>query len=83
MFVSDFYNKISKLIYAEILTKKGYKIAVHHIETIKPFRIDSEMKRSLEVMNRVILDDDYCDGVAKAIAFDLLRRLVLLWKYLD
>ena len=29
---------------AEILTKKGYKIAVHHIETIKPFRIDSGMK---------------------------------------
>ena len=31
----------------------------------------------------LVLDDDYCDGVAKAIAFDLLRRLVLLWKYLD
>ena len=32
----------------KILTKKGFKIAVHHIETIKPFKIDSEMKRSLE-----------------------------------
>ena len=60
---------------AEILTKKGYKIAVHHIETIKPFRVDSEMKRSLEAAGTgLVLDDDYCDGVAKAIAFDLLKE---------
>ena len=60
---------------AEILTKKGYKIAVHHIETIKPFRIDSKMKKSLEAAGTgLVLDDDYCDGVAKAIAFDLFKE---------
>ena len=60
---------------ADILSKKGFKVAVHHIETIKPFRIDSEMKRSLEAAGiGLVLDDDYCDGVAKAIAFDLFKE---------
>ncbi|MDA9689851.1 hypothetical protein N9V13_05520 [Betaproteobacteria bacterium] len=60
---------------ADSLAKKGYKIAVYHIETIKPFKIEPETKVSLIVSGLgLVLDDDYCDGVAKAIAFDLSKE---------
>ena len=73
MLVSDFYNEICGDGCND--TTKGYKIAVNHIETIKPFRVDSEMKRSLEASGvGLVLDDDYSDGVAKAIAFDLVKE---------
>lgn len=55
------------------LNKKGYKIAFVNILWIKPLKLK---KQSIENLKKskfggIILDDDYTDGVAKAIANDL------------
>ena len=58
---------------AEELLKEGIRVAVHHIMQIKPFKpsllaIDS---LSESKYGGVVLDDDYTNGIAKSLAFDL------------
>ena len=51
----------------------GSRIAVHHVRRLRPFRPSTEMIADLRasVFGGVVLDDDYPDGAAKAIAHDL------------
>jgi len=55
------------------LLREGLKVAVHHIFRVKPL---GHSKKLLESLRRsrfggCVLDDDYPDGIAKAIGFDL------------
>jgi len=54
------------------LEKEGYKVAVHHIVNIKPFNPTDNDKLVLKrAKHGIVLDDDYVDGIAKSLAFDL------------
>lgn len=55
------------------LLAEGIKVAVHHIFRIKPFEPNETMLKSLKNSRcgGCVLDDDYPDGIAKAIGFDL------------
>jgi pyruvate/2-oxoglutarate/acetoin dehydrogenase E1 component len=59
---------------AKELEKEGYRVAVHHIVNIKPFQ-PSESDRTALMRARygIVLDDDYVDGIAKSLAFDLCK----------
>jgi len=61
---------------AKELEKEGYRVAVHHIVNIKPFQ-PSENDRTALMRARygIILDDDYVDGIAKSLAFDLSKGI--------
>jgi pyruvate dehydrogenase E1 component beta subunit len=55
------------------LLAEGIKVAVHHIFRIKPFVPGKALLRSLTSSRRggCVLDDDYADGIAKVLGFDL------------
>jgi len=57
---------------AELL-KVGIKAAVHHIFQIKPFTPSTLCIKSItnSKFGGIVLDDDYVDGIAKSLAFDL------------
>jgi pyruvate dehydrogenase E1 component beta subunit len=56
------------------LEKEGYKVAVHHIVNIKPFNPTENDKLVLKrAKYGIVLDDDYVDGIAKSLAFDLCK----------
>jgi pyruvate/2-oxoglutarate/acetoin dehydrogenase E1 component len=56
------------------LEKEGYKIAVHHLVNIKPFRpSDTDKMALIKARFGIVIDDDYVDGIAKSLAFDLLQ----------
>jgi pyruvate/2-oxoglutarate/acetoin dehydrogenase E1 component len=57
------------------LLREGIKLAVHHVYRIKPFTPTHKMLHSLAKsrFGGCVLDDDYVDGVAKALGFDLMR----------
>ena len=56
------------------LEKEGYKVAVHHIVNIKPFKPTENDKLVLKrAKHGIVLDDDYVDGIAKSLAFDLCK----------
>jgi len=61
---------------AKELQKEGYKVSVHHIVNIKPFQ-PSESDRTALMRARygIVLDDDYVDGIAKNLAFDLSKGI--------
>ena len=60
---------------AEDLTKRGYRVSVFHIESIKPLKLSNEALKNLKSsLIGLVTDDDYCDGIAKAIAFDLTSQ---------
>jgi pyruvate/2-oxoglutarate/acetoin dehydrogenase E1 component len=58
---------------SKILLEYGIKVAVHHIFKIKPFIPSEKMIDSIIRSNygACIIDDDYVDGIAKSIGFDL------------
>jgi acetoin:2,6-dichlorophenolindophenol oxidoreductase subunit beta len=58
---------------SKVLLKEGIKVAVHHIFRVKPFCPTGDMIKSLRHSRRggCVLDDDYPEGVAKTIGFDL------------
>jgi len=59
---------------SEALRKEGYKVSVHHIVNIKPFKPTTNDKLSLNKAKfGIVLDDDYVDGIAKSLAFDLAQ----------
>jgi len=56
------------------LEKEGYKVAVHHIVNIKPFNpTDNDRQVLKRARYGIVLDDDYVDGIAKSLAFDLCK----------
>jgi pyruvate dehydrogenase E1 component beta subunit len=56
------------------LEKEGYKVAVHHIVNIKPFNPTNNDRQALKrARYGIVLDDDYVDGIAKSLAFDLCK----------
>jgi len=58
------------------LEKEGYKVAVHHIVNIKPFNPTENDRLSLKrAKHGIVLDDDYVDGIAKSLAFDLSKGI--------
>ena len=57
---------------AKELEKEGIQVDVCHIMEIKPFRPSVEELASLRRTGKgIVLDDDYVDGIAKSLAFDL------------
>ena len=56
------------------LEKEGYRVAVHHIVNIKPFNpTDNDRQALKRARYGIVLDDDYVDGIAKSLAFDLCK----------
>jgi pyruvate/2-oxoglutarate/acetoin dehydrogenase E1 component len=61
---------------AKELQKEGYKVAVHHIVNIKPFQpTESDKTALMRARYGIVLDDDYVDGIAKSLAFDLSKGI--------
>jgi pyruvate/2-oxoacid:ferredoxin oxidoreductase alpha subunit len=56
---------------AEEFKKIGIKVNVIHINQIKPFNIKEEYLPY--ITDGLVIDDDYVDGVAKPIAFDVQK----------
>lgn len=56
---------------AEEFKKIGIKVNVIHINQIKPFNIKEEYLPY--ITDGLVIDDDYVDGVAKPIAFDIQK----------
>ena len=58
---------------AEELASESSRVAVHHIYQLKPFEPCASSIADLRasVYGGIVLDDDYPDGVAKALAHDL------------
>ena len=58
----------------ELFNEKGLKVAVHHIFRIKPFSPSNQSLMDLThaKYGGCVLDDDYVDGIAKSLAFDLM-----------
>lgn len=57
---------------AALYAQDGPRVSVHHIWRLKPFAPSHEALNDLARSERgIVLDDDYPDGVAKAIAHDL------------
>jgi len=56
------------------LIEEGIKVAVYHVFRIKPFKPSSASLRALAnaKIGGCVLDDDYVDGIAKSLAFDLI-----------
>ena len=72
MFVSYFYYAVCCNGSYGTVAKKRIRVAVYHIESIKPILLNELARESLkEAGFGLILDDDYKDGVGKCIALDL------------
>lgn len=58
---------------AEELLQEGIRVAVHHVVEIKPFKPNMLALDSLSESKYggIVLDDDYTNGIAKSLAFDL------------
>jgi len=58
------------------LAKENIRVAIHHIMQIKPFEPSRDAVHSLKrsVYGGIVLDDDYVDGIAKSLAFDLIEQ---------
>ena len=51
--------------------RRDIKVNVIHINQIKPFNIKEEYLPY--ITDGLVIDDDYVDGVAKPIAFDIQK----------
>ncbi len=58
-----------------ILEKEGFKIGIANILWIKPFSIKKEWKDAIKTskFGGIVLDDDYEEGVATNLAFELMK----------
>ena len=56
---------------AKELEKEGTKVNIIHINQIKPFKIKKEYVNF--ITNGLVIDDDYVDGIAKAISYDIQK----------
>ena len=59
---------------SNLLLKEGLLVSVHHIFRIKPLEIKATFLNSLSnsKCGGCVLDDDYVNGIAKSVAFDLV-----------
>lgn len=61
---------------AKELAKEGINVSVHHIVDVKPLRLNQLDYITLAFTGKgIVLDDDYTDGIAKSIAYDIERRV--------
>jgi len=58
---------------AKELSKKGLRVSVFHIRQIKPFQMRLEGLQQIYKAPFIVLDDDYVDGIAKSLAFNLAK----------
>ena len=58
------------------LEKEGYKIGIANILWIKPFSIKKDWEQAVlkSKFGGIVLDDDYTDGVASNLAFQLIKK---------
>lgn len=60
----------------ETLNNKGINSSIIHTFRIKPFTLT---KKEIECLRNskhiIIIDDDYPDGLAKALAFDIMKMV--------
>ena len=58
------------------LEKEGYKIGIANVLWIKPFLIKKEWEKAVikSKFGGIVLDDDYTDGVASNLAYQLIKR---------
>jgi len=65
-------QEVAKRLYEDM----GIKVAVIHIFRLKPFEISAQALACLRNsrFGGCVLDDDYVDGVAKSIAYDLMAK---------
>jgi len=58
------------------LEKEGYKIGIANILWIKPFLIKKDWEQAVlkSKFGGIVLDDDYTDGVASNLAFQLIKK---------
>ncbi len=65
-------TRFSTLDAARILNGMGYRVCVYNILWLKPLKLAQGAVKDLKISGKgLVLDDDYVDGVAKSIAFDL------------
>ena len=69
-------TRFAALETAKELAEQGIKVAVHHIVQIKPFIPSSSSLKDLtnSKFGGIVLDDDYVDGIAKSLSFDLMTQ---------
>ena len=58
------------------LEKKGYKIGIGNIVWIKPFEIKKEWENAVKSskFGGIVLDDDYPQGVAANLAYEMMKK---------
>ena len=58
------------------LEKQGYKIGIANILWIKPFFIRKEWENAVKTskFGGIVLDDDYSQGVATNLAYDIMKK---------
>ena len=58
------------------LEKEGYKIGIANILWIKPFHIKKDWEKAVikSKFGGIVLDDDFTQGVASNIAYELMKR---------
>ncbi len=58
------------------LEKEGYKIGIANILWIKPFLIKKDWEQAVlkSKFGGIVLDDDYTDGVASNLAYQLIKK---------
>ncbi len=58
------------------LEKEGYKIGIANIVWIKPFSIKKDWEQAVlkSKFGGIVLDDDYTDGVASNLAYQLIKK---------
>ena len=58
------------------LEKQGYKIGIANILWIKPFVIKKEWENAVKTskFGGIVLDDDYSQGVATNLAYDIMKK---------
>ncbi len=58
------------------LEKEGYKIGIANVLWIKPFLLKREWEETVikSKFGGIVLDDDYTQGVASSIAFELMKK---------
>ena len=58
------------------LEKEGYKIGIANILWIKPFSIKKDWEQAVlkSKFGGIVLDDDYTDGVASNLAYQLIKK---------
>lgn len=68
-------TRLNAIEAAKKLAEEGVKCNIIHLLWLKPFLINEEIRKALAVSRHggIVLDGDFENGVAKCLAFDLMR----------